>query len=541
MPRAETLDLLIERAAPESIRVVSGDVRCCRIVQVVDDSRRVVPGSLFVARPGVGGDGLEHVDAAIAAGAVAVLAAPGALRSSDSDRAEADRSSLVWMESAEPLATGAALALELAGRPDRRLRVIGVTGTNGKTTIATLARQLVAAAVGRCGLVGTVEVHDGLRSIPARMTTPGRLELATLLGDLTEAGSVAVAMEISSHALHQRRTADLGVDVAIFTNLTGDHLDYHGTMAAYAAAKASLFAGLAADAVAIVNLDDPAAGTMLAECSAVRVGIRVRSDAAPVATADEGPRVDASATVRIREAGADATRLSIEIDRVHGSSDPLAVLSGLAGLAGELDLPLVGTHNAFNGIAAAIAAVLLGGEPAAVREAVARLEAPRGRLEPVHDVGDEIRVFVDYAHTDDAIRQVLAAVRPGVPAGAALVAVVGAGGDRDRSKRPRMLRAALDGADRVVVTSDNPRTEDPEAIIDEVMTGARTDERDRVAREADRSRAITLAIEHARPGDVIVIAGKGHEREQIVGTERRPFDDAEVARGALAHRRRRSA
>ena len=219
-----------------------------------------------------------------------------------------------------------------------------------------------------------------------------------------------------------------------------------------------------------------------------------------------------------------------------------ATLTTLASvLAGTVTVPLVGTHNAFNAVAAGVAAVLIGADADAVRRGLAELRAPRGRLEPVHGPDDRVRVFVDYAHTDDAIAQVLAAVRPGVPAGSGLVAVIGAGGDRDRTKRPRMLRAALDGADRVVVTSDNPRTEDPEAIIDEVMTGARPDEASRIVRRCDRADAIRGAIADAADGDVVVIAGKGHETYQIFGTERHPFDDVQVVREALDERRRRSA
>ncbi len=525
MPRVETLEALIARAAPGAIEIVSGDVRCCRIVRIEDDSRQVGPGTLFVARAGVTGDGTLHIDAAIRAGAVAVLA----VRGSTAVMHAGDAGDVVRLECDDPLEIGAALALELAGRPLDRLQIVGVTGTNGKTTIATLVRDLVSRSIGPCGLIGTVEISDGRTTIPARLTTPGRLELAAILGRMVEAGSVAAAMEISSHALDQGRTADVDVSVAIFTNLTGDHLDYHGTMEAYAAAKARLFAGLAPEAHAIVNLDDPHAATMLAGCRARRVGLR-RCESSAVEEPGPSP-VDVMVRYRIESIGGDEMTLTIRVDAE----------SGLADLSGTVIVPLVGTHNAFNAVASAVATRLLGADAAAVRAGLAELRAPRGRLEPVHEAGDSIRVFVDYAHTDDAIRQVLAAVRPGVPAGGALVAVIGAGGDRDRTKRPRMLRAALDGADRVVVTSDNPRTEDPESIIDEVMTGARDDERTRIVRECDRAIAIRRTIAEAVAGDVVVIAGKGHETYQIIGTERRPFDDVEVVREALADRRRRPA
>jgi UDP-N-acetylmuramoyl-L-alanyl-D-glutamate--2,6-diaminopimelate ligase len=530
MPRVETLEALIARAAPDAIEIVSGDVRCCRIARIEDDSRQVGSDTLFVARAGVAGDGAAYIDAAIGAGAVAVLAARGATFTDSGD--------VVRLACDDPLEVGAALAMELAGRPQSKIRIVGVTGTNGKTTIATLVRDLIAGSIGPCGLIGTVEIHDGRTAIPARLTTPGRLELAAILGRMVEAGSVAAAMEISSHALDQGRTADLDVAVAIFSNLTGDHLDYHGTMEAYAAAKARLFAGLAPEAHAIVNLDDPHAATMLATCRARRIGLRQDEPASAAAAGHDPAPVDVVVRYRIDRIGGDEMTLTMLVDV---AVDGAAGLAGLAELAGTVTVPLVGTHNAFNAVAAAVATRLLGADAAAVRAGLVELRAPRGRLEPVHDPTDAIRVFVDYAHTDDAIRQVLAAVRPGVPEGGALVAVIGAGGDRDRTKRPRMLRAALDGADRVVVTSDNPRTEDPESIIDEVMTGARDDERSRVVRECDRASAIRRTIAEAAAGDVVVIAGKGHETYQIIGTERRPFDDVEVVREALADRRRRPA
>ncbi len=538
MPRARSLEALIARAAPDAIEVVSGDARCCLIERVEDDSRRVGAGTLFVARPGVGGDGTAFVARAIEAGAVAVLGPRGSAAAA----ATAGPPDLVRLETDDPLAIGAALALELAGRPQERLRLVGVTGTNGKTTIATLVRDLVARSIGPCGLIGTVEIHDGRIGVAARLTTPGRLELAAVLGRMVDAGSVAAALEISSHALDQGRTTDLDIEVAIFSNLTGDHLDYHGTMEAYAAAKARLFRGLRAEAHAVVNLDDPAAGTMLADCAARSIGLTRRAGVASSAVgAEAGAAVDATVEVlvryRIDRIGGDDMSILIEVEPGPLAGAIPQELAALADLAGPVAIPLVGTHNAFNAVAAAVAAVLIGADAETIRSGLGGLRAPRGRLEPVHEAGDPVRVFVDYAHTDDAIRQVLAAVRPGVPEGAALVAVIGAGGDRDRSKRPRMLRAALDGADRVVVTSDNPRTEDPEAIIDEVMTGADPDERSRIVREGDREAAIRIAVLQASPGDVVVVAGKGHEPYQIVGTERRPFDDVQVVRRALDDRR----
>lgn len=516
MPGDDSLEALLEAATRTTtdLKVVVGVADGRRVRRVVDDSRRVEAGDVFVARAGSTADGASHLDEAVARGATVILAAPAVLASSGlAERPE----SLIGIASEDPLTAGVTLATALTGHPADRLRIVGITGTNGKTTIATLVRELVAATVGRCGLIGTVEHHDGTTSVPARLTTPGRLELVEVLSGMVGAGCEHLAIEISSHALDQGRTADLQPAVAIFTNLTGDHLDYHGTMEAYAAAKASLFAGLTPEALAVVNLDDPAAPRMLADCRARTVGIRVLGD-----PGDASSLVDRSIEVEILEVKPDRMTL-----RWLGF--------GSTPLIGTL--PLVGVHNAFNATAALVAALELGARPEAAIDALTRAHPPRGRLEPVHESGDDLRVYVDYAHTDDAIRNVLEAVRPSVPSDHALIAVIGAGGDRDRTKRPRMMRAALEGADSVVVTSDNPRTEDPGTIVAEVVAGATSEEHGRVRAEVDRAEAIRSTILAARRGDVVVIAGKGHEDYQIVGEERRHFDDREQARAALAARR----
>lgn len=516
MPGDDSLEALLEAATRTTtdLKVVVGVADGRRVRRVVDDSRRVEAGDVFVARAGSTSDGASHLDEALARGATAVVATPTALAAFGlADRA----GSSVGLVSEDPLTAGVTLATALGGHPADRLRTVGITGTNGKTTIATLVRELVAETVGRCGLIGTVEHHDGRTSVPARLTTPGRLELVEVLAGMVEVGCEHLAIEISSHALDQGRTVDLHPAVAIFTNLTGDHLDYHGTMEAYAAAKASLFADLAPDSLAVVNLDDAAAARMLADCSARTVGIRASGG-----TPDASSLVDR--TIEVEIVLQDPDRMTL---RWHGV--------GPEPLTGTV--PLVGGHNAFNATAALVAAIELGATPKAAIDGLARVHPPRGRLEPVHEMDDDLRVYVDYAHTDDAIRNVLGAVRPSVPSDRSLIAVIGAGGDRDRTKRPRMMRAALNGADSVVVTSDNPRTEDPAVIVDEVVAGAAPDERGRVRTEVDRGEAIRGTILAARGGDVVVIAGKGHEDYQIVGRERRHFDDREQARAALRVRR----
>ncbi|MEE2896201.1 MAG: UDP-N-acetylmuramoyl-L-alanyl-D-glutamate--2,6-diaminopimelate ligase [Planctomycetota bacterium] len=524
MAGVDSLEALLRTAArlrPDlKVEVVAGTVDGCRIGRIDDDSRRIGPGDLFVARPGTVSDGAAHIADAVAAGAAAILGeAPDPPGVEGGQRA-------VRLRVAEPLEAGVAFARARWGDPADRLRIAGVTGTNGKTTVATFIRQLVAGTIGPCGLVGTIETHDGRAARPARVTTPGRIELVELLAGMVDAGCDRLAMEVSSHALDQGRVADLDFEVAIFTNLSGDHLDYHRTMEAYAEAKARLFDGLGREGVAVVNLDDPAAERMLRNAGGRRIGIFRRGAAA---SRTGHARVDRSVSYEI---------VAIE---------PAGMVVRVAGLGGdgpdgvgiEIPLRLHGAYNAFNVTAALVSAIELGVPVDDAAALASRLEAPRGRLEAAHDVaaGDRVRVFVDYAHTDDAIATVLAAMRDSVPEGGRLVAVIGAGGDRDRGKRPRMMRAALDHADRVAVTSDNPRTEDPEAIVREVASGAGPGETADYFIEVDRRRAIDRVVQEADDGDVVVIMGKGHEAFQLVGVERRPFDDRAVAVEALERRR----
>jgi UDP-N-acetylmuramoyl-L-alanyl-D-glutamate--2,6-diaminopimelate ligase len=509
------------------VRAVPGALLSVRVCDLTEDSRTAVPGSLFVARSGLKADGKRFVADAVAAGAVAVL--------TDDPGLEAPSPTIPVVYSPSLPAASAALAERFYGQPSRSLLLAGVTGTNGKTTITFLIWQLLNASDVRCGLIGTVLVDDGREVGPAAMTTPPAIEVSRSLASMVEAGCRAASMEVSSHALDQRRTDGLAFRVGVFTNLTGDHLDYHGTMENYAAAKARLFEALPPTATAIINADDPW-GARMASVSR-----------APVWTTSIAGRGDA--TCRARVDNADIHGMDLRLEGPWGAIDAR--------------VPLIGAYNAMNVLQAVAAAHALGLSREALAAGIPVLQAPPGRLERVSTPTDDIAVFVDYAHSDDSLASVLTAVgsqipgrggtgarvasRAGAPEAAIapssrLWAVFGCGGDRDRTKRPRMGLAAAQRADVIVVTSDNPRTERPASIIDQILGGIPDGARDRVTVQADRARAIHLAVSGAAPGDVVVIAGKGHETEQILpdgkgGTVRTHFDDREVAREALALRR----
>lgn len=465
------------------------------ITDVVEDSRQCRPGCLFVARPGTQQDGRRFINDAVAAGAVAVLAG----------RASSAPDHVAVLVADNVARAGALIAERFCGNPSQGLHLIGVTGTNGKTTTAHLIHQLLNRAGLRCGLMGTVQVDDGRGTEPSQLTTPPAIELSRLLRRMVDHGCRACVMEASSHALHQHRTAGLAFHAGVFTNLTGDHLDYHGSMDAYSQAKALLFQALKPNGVAVVNADDPR-GRMMIEATTARV---------------------LSCSLKNAEAKCHARIISATIKGTE------LELTGPWGRL-QVTLPLVGRHNAMNAVQAAAVCSDLGLDPSQIRDGLQTCSAPPGRLEPVSRPGDEVDVFVDYAHTDDALENVLSAVKPFVPNGAALRVVFGCGGDRDRSKRPRMAAVAARFADDLIITSDNPRTENPHAILAEIVAGLPDPPICEVHAEIDRERAIHLAIERAEPGDVVVIAGKGHEDYQIIGTVKRPFDDRLMARAALA-------
>jgi UDP-N-acetylmuramoyl-L-alanyl-D-glutamate--2,6-diaminopimelate ligase len=458
------------------------------------DSRKVRRGDLFLAVPGDVHDGRQFIEQAVANGAAAIVAeAPvGGF---------VDELPVPLVELPELRFDLGPLAARFYRYPSRDLHVVGVTGTNGKTTTSRLVAQLGRALGKACGVIGTLGATLDESVCASANTTPDPVALQQQLAQWRDQGVHAVSMEVSSHALVQGRVNGVEFETAIYTNLSHDHLDYHGSMDAYGRAKLQLFAS-AGLRHAVVNLDDDYGPTVVA---ATAEGVQVLTYSSSGAAADVCVR-----NPRFHLRGVDA-----ELHTPWGS--------------GQFSSPLPGEFNLAN-LAAAVTAVVLAGEDfPAVLEAIARLRPVPGRMQAIpNELG--LQVIVDYAHTPDALEQVLAALKAHVSGD--LVTVFGCGGDRDRAKRQVMGRLASLLSDRVILTSDNPRSEDPAAILADIATGCSGN----YALVPDRAEAIARAIGEARPGDCVVIAGKGHEQYQIIEGERRYFSDEEQARGALAQR-----
>jgi UDP-N-acetylmuramoyl-L-alanyl-D-glutamate--2,6-diaminopimelate ligase len=396
----------------------------------------------------------------------------------------------------------ARVAAELSGHPSRRLKLVGVTGTNGKTTTTTLIRAVLEEAGLSTGLLGTLGASFAGQTVETGHTTPQSPDLQALLARMVEAGVQAAAMEVSSHAIEQARVYACAYQVVVFTNLTQDHLDYHGTMAAYAEVKRRLFSWKATGmmpAHAVINLDDPYGSSFqaAASCPVITYGI---------------------------DAGPSALLWASQVESFPAGS---RFLVHWQGERYPVALPLPGRFNVYNALAAFATGLALGYPPALMAAALARVPGVPGRAEVVTPPNHPFTVWVDYAHTPDGLVNVLKAARALKPK--RLVAVFGCGGDRDRTKRPLMGRAASELADYTIVTSDNPRSEDPQAILDEILPGVSGPHRVVV----DRAEAIRHAVAEAQPGDLVVIAGKGHETYQIFADQTIHFDDREVARELL--------
>jgi UDP-N-acetylmuramoyl-L-alanyl-D-glutamate--2,6-diaminopimelate ligase len=467
------------------------------------DSRRVGPGSLFLAMQGETTDGNRYIGRAIEQGAAGIIT----------------DSALVFAATAKehagiaiaevPAGSGrramAAVAANFFGHPERQLVLSGVTGTNGKTTTSFLLEAMLSSVDRKTVLVGTIESHVAGVVRPAPHTTPESRDLLALFREGADNGATEAVMEVSSHALAQGRVFGMYYDAAIFTNLTQDHLDYHGTMENYFAAKQMLFNGElgAPPRVAVINIED-AYGAKLAEIA--------------------------------REAGAQVYSYGLHAGEFRSDDARM----GAAGMEFRLKTPggavdvrtrLTGKVNLYNLLAAAGAAVARGLNPEQIAEGVKALAHVPGRFQTV-DEGQRFTVVVDYAHTDDALRNLTSLAREFVGSSGRVITLFGCGGDRDRAKRPKMGRAAGEGSDFVVLTSDNPRSEDPEAIIADVLPGL-IETGTKFVVEPDRARAIRLSVEAAHPGDIVLLAGKGHEREQILRHGAIPFDDVQVAAAAI--------
>ena len=465
------------------------------IARLTDDSRMVRPGDCFVAVRGTGRDGHDFVGAASAARATVAVVEREVPVIGDT------RCVLVG-DTREALARLASAYYGLQGESEQGLHLIGVTGTNGKTTVGWLLRSILQAAGQPTALIGTIEYDLVGERLPAPLTTPGPLALCRHLAAARDAGATYGVVEMSSHALDQRRCDGLPLRVGVFTNLSGDHLDYHETMESYAAAKRRLFELLDADAVAVVNHDDPM-GESLAESLDVPV----------TSYGLDSPDVDVSARIRTMA--------------VSGTD---FVLRGRS-FETDVHLSLLGRHNVLNALAAAATAEAVGVSPDVIASGMERVAGVPGRLQRAERQGGPFSVLVDYAHTDAALSSVLPVLR--ALTRARLICVFGCGGDRDRSKRPRMAAAVGRLADVAYVTNDNPRTENPQHIIDDVLPGFGSSPTCRVEVQLDRRRAIQAAIGEAGPGDIVLIAGKGHEPYQLVGDSVLPFDDMEVAQECL--------
>lgn len=491
--------------------VLGGELPRDEVRGLVYDSRRVGPGDVFAALPGVHSNGHAYLAMAARQGALAALVE------------RPDDSPLVQIQVSDSRLALALMASRFHGRPSRHLTLVGITGTNGKTTVSYLVEALLSQR-GPAGLLGTVEQrYPGTRRASA-MTTPESADLQAALAEMYAAGVKGVAMEVSSHALEQQRVAGCLFDAAVFTNLSRDHLDYHGDMETYFQAKRRLFSQLlpqakraGKDPAAVICADDPKGSHLAGEAT----GLHLRT----------------------------LTYGFSPVARVRGQHPEMTLSGGRCLVhwpAGSFEMvtPLVGPYNLQNALAATAVGLALDFEPREIQRALAAVQGVPGRLQRVPGAPGDPTVLVDYAHSDHALASVLAALRPLTPG--RLICVFGAGGDRDQGKRPLMGRAVGAGADWAVLTSDNPRSEDALNIMAMVepgllAAGARRageleGEGPAYVREPDRASAIDLAIDAAGPGDVVLLAGKGHENYQIVGQTRLHFDDSEQAAAALARR-----
>lgn len=479
----------LRRLFPAASFVGCADIRVTEATERADDC---APGVLFAARSGCRNDGVDFTADAIARGASALLVSR--------PQSGVNVPQCILPEVGRGFGM---LCASLAGRPMRSVRTVGVTGTNGKTTVTWLIRSLLRSAGRECGLLGTIEYSDGFRTVPATLTTPDAKSFWKWFSEMAQQRTPFAAVEMSSHALHQDRVAGAELESAVVTNITHDHLDYHGTTAGYFASKAKILSMVRPGGCVILNQDD---GSIDALRPRVPAGVDVL-------------------TFALRR------RAAISASHIRRSPEGMRFALSLRGRQIDIQTPLLGRQNVANCLAAVAAVDQFGLSAEQIAEGLSSATAPPGRMERLTN-GAPFEVFVDYAHSPDALHKAIATVRS-ISTGRVIV-VFGAGGDRDRSKRP-LLGAAANSADVAVVTSDNPRSEDPAGIIDEILVGL-ADDRCEAFVEPDRAAAIARAIAVAEPGDAVLIAGKGHETTQTFGERVIPFDDRLVATAVLRER-----
>ena len=469
-----------------NIRSVAGSTDI-EIEDVQINSRKIKKGSLFIAVKGSAADGHKFIDAAVGAGAVAVVC--------DEMPAE-KKEGVVYVQVENSAAAAGFIAHNFFGQPSEKMKIVGVTGTNGKTTVVTLLYKLFTTLGYKCGLLSTVENFIGDERVPATHTTPDAISLNEMLKQMVHAGCTHVFMEASSHAIHQHRVTGLQFSVGIFTNITHDHLDYHKTFDEYIRVKKSFFDSLPSSAFAISNADDKRGMVMLQNTNAKKYYYSLRS-----VTEFKG---------KILENGLTGLVMNVNEQEVH--------------------FRLIGEFNGYNLLAVYATALCLGEDKHEVLRCLSVLTGAEGRFDYMVSAKEKVVAIVDYAHTPDALLNVLATIKKLKKGFEKIITVVGCGGDRDKTKRPVMAEAACEHSDKVIFTSDNPRSEDPEQIIKDMEAGVSTAARKKYISIVDRKEAIKTAISLANKEDIVLIAGKGHEKYQEIKGVKNHFDDKEVVR-----------
>ncbi len=466
------------------IRSVKGNIDV-DVNDIQIDSRKIKQGSLFIAIKGAGADGHSFIEKAIEAGAAVIVAEklPAGMKDG-----------ITWIEVADSSEAAGYISHNYFGQPSEKLKLVGVTGTNGKTTVATLLYKLFTKLGYRCGLISTVQNHIGNEVVPSTHTTPDAISLNQLMKQMLDAGCTHVFMETSSHAIHQHRIAGLQYDGALFTNITHDHLDYHKTFDEYIRVKKKFFDDLSSSAFAISNLDDKRGMVMLQNTAAKKYYYSLKTMAE-----FKGKILENS-----------LTGLVMNVNDV------------------EVHFKLIGEFNAYNLLAVYGAAVCLGEDRMKVLEVLSSLDGAEGRFDYIVSKKERVIGIVDYAHTPDALLNVLATIKKLKKGHEQVITVVGCGGDRDKTKRPVMGEVACEHSDKVIFTSDNPRSEDPMEILKDMERDLKTAAKRKFISIADRKEAIKTAVSIAKEEDIVLIAGKGHEKYQDIKGVKYPFDDKEV-------------